>query len=193
MTTPVPEHPKIYHIVHVDKFETIVRDGYLYSDSTMAQRQSGSVIGIDKIKNRRLTLPVSCHPDTNVGDYVPFYFCPRSIMLYVIYCANHPDLAYHGGQKPIIHLEAIYTKSFGGRKRNSDFGRFLPLMQGVIMLSFTQIWIILTKLIGTQSLREIGVIQISRKRSKQNFSFNSRFHGALLNESAYTRKTSHIK
>ena len=72
----------------------------------MAQRQSGSVIGIDKIKSRRLTLPVSCHPDTNVGDYVPFYFCPRSIMLYVIYCANHPDLAYRGGQRPIIHLEA---------------------------------------------------------------------------------------
>ena len=106
MTTPVPEQPKIYHIVHVDKFEMIVRDGYLYSDSTMAQRQSGSVIGIDKIKSRRLTLPVSCHPDTNVGDYVPFYFCPRSIMLYVIHCANHPDLAYRGGQRPIIHLEA---------------------------------------------------------------------------------------
>jgi hypothetical protein len=27
-------------------------------------------------------------------------------MLYVIHCANHPDLAYHGGQDPIVHLEA---------------------------------------------------------------------------------------
>ena len=27
-------------------------------------------------------------------------------MLYVIHCANHPDLAYRGGQGPIIHLEA---------------------------------------------------------------------------------------
>ncbi len=51
-------------------------------------------------------LPVSCHQGTNVGEYVPFYFCPRSIMLYVIYCANHPELAYRGGQEPIVHLEA---------------------------------------------------------------------------------------
>ena len=27
-------------------------------------------------------------------------------MLYVIHCANHPELAYRGGQQPIIHLEA---------------------------------------------------------------------------------------
>ena len=130
MTTPVPEHPKIYHIVHVDKFETIVRDGYLYSDSIMAQRQSGSVIGIDKIKNRRLTLPVSCHPDTNVGDYVPFYFCPRSIMLYVIYCANHPDLAYHGGQWPIIHLEADLHKVFRWAKEKQRLWAFSPSNSG---------------------------------------------------------------
>lgn len=27
-------------------------------------------------------------------------------MLYVIHCANHPELAYRGGQDPILHLEA---------------------------------------------------------------------------------------
>lgn len=27
-------------------------------------------------------------------------------MLYVIHCANHPELVYRGGQQPIIHLEA---------------------------------------------------------------------------------------
>jgi ssDNA thymidine ADP-ribosyltransferase, DarT len=27
-------------------------------------------------------------------------------MLYVIYRANHPELAYRGGQGPIVHLEA---------------------------------------------------------------------------------------
>jgi hypothetical protein len=26
-------------------------------------------------------------------------------MLYLIYCANHPELAYKGGQGPIVHLE----------------------------------------------------------------------------------------
>lgn len=27
-------------------------------------------------------------------------------MLYVIHCANHPELTYRGGQQPIVHLEA---------------------------------------------------------------------------------------
>ena len=37
---------------------------------------------------------------------MPFYFCPRSVMLFVIYRANHESLTYHGGQGSIIHLEA---------------------------------------------------------------------------------------
>lgn len=49
---------------------------------------------------------MSCHPETKVGDYVPFYFCPRSVMLFLIHKANHPDLRYLGGQEPILHLEA---------------------------------------------------------------------------------------
>jgi hypothetical protein len=62
---------------------------------------------MSEIKQRRVErLPVRCHPDTKVGDYVPFYFCPRSIMLYVIHQANHVNLTYRGGQGPIVHLEA---------------------------------------------------------------------------------------
>jgi hypothetical protein len=59
------------------------------------------------IKARRLfELEVDCHPGTKVGEYVPFYFCPRSIMLYLLYRGNHPDLTYTGGQRPLVHLEA---------------------------------------------------------------------------------------
>lgn len=63
-------------------------------------------IGMGSIKERRLELPVKCYSQDVVGDYVPFYFCPRSIMLYMISRANHPDLAYYGGQHLIVHLEA---------------------------------------------------------------------------------------
>lgn len=103
---PIPDQPKIYHIVHVDNLASICGDGCLWSDSVMVQRQGGTVIGMGSIKQRRLALPVSCHPQTFVGEYVPFYFCPRSIMLFVIHCANHPELVYRGGQQPIIHLQA---------------------------------------------------------------------------------------
>jgi hypothetical protein len=103
-----PANPKIYHITHVDNLTAIARSGELVCDAEIARRGGPSqVIGMSEIKRRRIEeLPVTCHPTTKVGDYVPFYFCPRSIMLYVIYCANNPELAYCGGQGPIIHLQA---------------------------------------------------------------------------------------
>jgi ssDNA thymidine ADP-ribosyltransferase, DarT len=101
-----PANPKIYHIIHIDRLASIAQHG-IFSDAAVRQAQGlGTVIGMSTIKDRRLQLPVSCHPGTMVGDYVPFYLCSRSIMLYVIHCANHVELAYRGGQGPIIHLEA---------------------------------------------------------------------------------------
>jgi hypothetical protein len=64
------------------------------------------VIGMGSIKQRRLQLPVTCYAGLTVGQFVPFYFCSRSVMLYVIHRANHPELTYRGGQMPIVHLEA---------------------------------------------------------------------------------------
>jgi len=49
---------------------------------------------------------LASHPGLFVGDCVPFYFCPRSVMLYLIYQGNHPELSYRGGQGPIVHFEA---------------------------------------------------------------------------------------
>jgi hypothetical protein len=105
--SPPPPQAKIYHIVHVDRLGSIIADGGLCCDQVMAGRSgTGTVIGMSAIKERRLRLPVSCHPGTTVGEYVPFYFCPRSVMLYLIHKANHPELAYRGGQGPILHLQA---------------------------------------------------------------------------------------
>lgn len=106
--SPPPAQPKIYHITHVDNLAAIISNGFLVSDSEMIAR-GGPLqgIGLSGIKRRRVEeLEVDCHPGTNVGDYVPFYFCARSVMLYVIQCANHPELTYRGGQGPIVHLEA---------------------------------------------------------------------------------------
>lgn len=103
-----PTEPKIYHITHVGNLARIVADGHLVSDREMIERGGPEVsIGMSAIKRRRVQeLSVDRHPGTKVGDYVPFYFCPRSIMLYVISRANHAELTYRGGQDPIVHLEA---------------------------------------------------------------------------------------
>ncbi len=107
MTVP-PPNPKIYHITHVGNLPRIVADGCLVSDREMIERGGPEqAIGMWAIKRRRVTeLGVDPHPGTRVGDYVPFYFCPRSIMLYVIARRNHTKLTYRGGQDPIVHLEA---------------------------------------------------------------------------------------
>lgn len=104
----VPEHPKIYHIAHVDRLPSIVADGCLWCDREIQQRDPpGTTIGMNSIKTRRLNeLRLASHPELFVGDCVPFYFCPRSVMLYLIYQRNHRELRYLGGQGPIIHLEA---------------------------------------------------------------------------------------
>jgi len=104
----VPAQPKVYHIVHVDRLPSIISDGYLWCDAEIQRRQRlGTEIGMNGIKRRRLNeLTLGCHPCLHVGDCVPFYFCPRSVMLYVIYQGNKPDLIYRGGQTPIVHLVA---------------------------------------------------------------------------------------
>jgi hypothetical protein len=104
---PVPTIPKIYHIVHIDRLPSIIADGCLWCDAEIAKRTApGTTIGMDSIKQRRLKLPISSHTHLHVGDCVPFYFCPRSVMLYLIYKSNHPEMTYRGGQGPIVHLEA---------------------------------------------------------------------------------------
>jgi hypothetical protein len=117
MTMP-PPNPKIYHITHVDNLANIAARGLLSDVTTAQQGGPDQVIGMSSIKQRRRELEVACYPGTKVGEYVPFYFCPRSVMLYVIHCANHPELAYRGGQDPIIHLEADLHRVVRWAKNN---------------------------------------------------------------------------
>jgi len=104
---PIPSDPKIYHITHVDNLPNII-DGKIWSDAERVRRNLNcTLIGMSEIKRRRLEeLEVDCHPGTRVGEYVPFYFCPRSVMLYILHMGNSPGLTYTGGQKPIVHLRA---------------------------------------------------------------------------------------
>ena len=104
--TTTPAHPKAYHIVHVDNLQSIISDNALLCDAAMAEHnKTVTTIGMSHIKAMRQEKAIACHPGLFVGGCVPFYFCPRSVMLYVIYMGN-PELAYREGQGPIIHLEA---------------------------------------------------------------------------------------
>lgn len=97
------ETRRIYHITHVENLLSIVAQGRLWSDAQRLTRQLPTTnIGHAHIKERRLRRAVPCAARGMLGDYVPFNFCPRSVMLYVIHRGS--VLGYDGGQEPIIHL-----------------------------------------------------------------------------------------
>lgn len=132
---------KIYHIIHIDRFDSVLTDGFLYCDADMMQRPNvGPTIGISNIKARRLEHHLASFPELTVGQCVPFYFCPRSVMLYVIKRQNNTDLPYLDGQDDIIHLvfdlqnvlswakdnkiKTCYTTSNAGSKYFDDYSDF---------------------------------------------------------------------
>lgn len=103
----VPANPKIYHIAHVDRLPSIIEHGLL-CDAEVLRRggMEGTTIGMSKIKQRRLhELTLDSHPDLYVGECVPFYFCPRSVMLYMFHVRSD-KVDYRDGQDSIIHLQA---------------------------------------------------------------------------------------
>lgn len=97
-----PEHILIYHITDVANLPGLIADGTLLSDALMAMRNP-EIIGYDHIKKRRLKdIPVPCCGWRRVGEFVPFYFCPRSPMLFTLNKGNTGRPV--GCQKSVLHL-----------------------------------------------------------------------------------------
>lgn len=65
-------------------------------------RRQHTCIGHAHIKQRRLTRQVSVAAFGFLGDYVPFNFCPRSVMLYVIHSRSVDG--FDGSQEEVVHL-----------------------------------------------------------------------------------------
>ena len=112
-------NPKIYHIIHTDNLPSVIKDGFLYSDAYMCQNiKLYAAIVMNRIKDRRLTTPIAILQTLNVGECVPFYFCPRSVMLYLLHMGNRPDIHYLGGQELIVHLVADMKRTVEWAKIN---------------------------------------------------------------------------
>jgi hypothetical protein len=93
---------KVSHITHIDNLGSILEQSCLWSDAKRIEL--GLVnqnIGYSHIKQRRLVRPVNVAAGGTIGQYVPFNFCPRSVMLFVIH-KGHLD--FQGGQDRVLHL-----------------------------------------------------------------------------------------
>lgn len=101
MVDPAQVH--IYHITDLSNLAAILVADGLHSDADMARRNPALVIGYDHIKKRRLQeITVPCCGGRYVGEFVPFYFCPRSPMLLAV--NNGRTGRPVGCQRTIVHL-----------------------------------------------------------------------------------------
>lgn len=126
----------IYHITHFGNLPNIIRDGGLWCDRVVMGRKLACVsIAHQHIKERRAQKQAPCAPGGTLADYVPFYFAPRSPMLYVI---NKGGVeGYTGGQRPIVHLvssaEAVLGAglpfAFTDGHAEMDISRFFASLQ----------------------------------------------------------------
>lgn len=92
----------IYHITHLRNLPGIIQEGGLLPDAEVRRREMAITnIGYSHIKLRRMRRPIRAGMEGTLGQYVPFNFCSRSVMLYALR-NGHAD--YDGGQEQIVHL-----------------------------------------------------------------------------------------
>jgi hypothetical protein len=102
----------LFHITDVENLAGIVAGGLLSDKNLIAQGGPTIGIGYDHIKQRRLTQTrVPCSNNRFVGEFVPFYFCPRSVMLFVVNkgSTGRPP----GCQRTILHLVTSVSRAIG--------------------------------------------------------------------------------
>lgn len=93
----------MYHITHVENLASIIADGGLDCDTAcVAAGRTPISIAYTDLKAKRALKVVEVAGGGTLADYVPFYFAPRSPMLYAI--AHGYVEAYQGDQASIVHL-----------------------------------------------------------------------------------------
>jgi hypothetical protein len=93
----------LFHFTHERNLVSIVQTGLLLSDTAAQAAGCISVeVGDRNVKSRRRAMEVSAGPGGCPADYFPFYFAPRSPMLYVISKGQVPE--YQEGQSPLVYL-----------------------------------------------------------------------------------------
>ena len=93
----------IFHITHISNLPKIIDEKGLWSENEKDRRGlSPIIIGYVELKDRRKKVMVPVGKKGVLSDYVPFYFAPRSPMLY---CINTGTVnGYSEGQDPVLHL-----------------------------------------------------------------------------------------
>lgn len=93
---------RVVHFTHLDHLPGIVAHGLLSDTAAQVRGLLTTEVGNREIKERRQRRGVPVPPGGVVADYVPFYFAPRSPMMFAIDRGNVPE--YAGGIDPLVYL-----------------------------------------------------------------------------------------
>jgi hypothetical protein len=105
---------KIFHITHITNLASIASDGLVCDNVRIASGLVNQEIGHEHIKARRRQRVVDLPPGGVLADYVPFNFCPRSVILCAIWKRS---TNYQGGQEQVVHLEVPIQAAIDGGRR----------------------------------------------------------------------------
>lgn len=105
---PRPTPTPVYHFTRVEHLPTILQSGLLCDRQAQAAGLLTIEVGNTGIKARRVDREVPVRPGGVVADYVPFYFAPRSPMMYAIERGNVPG--YTAGTDRVIYLATTIEK-----------------------------------------------------------------------------------
>ncbi|MGW4535409.1 type II toxin-antitoxin system toxin DNA ADP-ribosyl transferase DarT [Nocardia sp. NPDC004340] len=97
-----PHPTQVYHITRIEHVPSMIEHGILSDTLATAKGLTNIQIGHQHIKEQRAARQVPAGPGGVVADYTPFYFAPRSPMLYAIHRNN--VRSYTGGCDRIVYL-----------------------------------------------------------------------------------------
>jgi hypothetical protein len=110
---PVPQPTRIFHITAIPNLHSICSAGSLLALNLVSNEQIAyQNIAYQTVQSRRSVKVISVGPQGMLHDYVPFYFAPRSPMLYTINLGNVPNCPYR--QDDIVHIEMTLQDLVGG-------------------------------------------------------------------------------
>lgn len=129
----------VYHFTRVEHLTIIVQRGLLCD--ALADEVLQVEVGNRGIKAQRARRVVPVAPGGVVADYVPFYYAPRSPMMFAIHCGNVST--YSEGCERLVYLVSTLERLHAaqltvvGTDRNAvleiaDFSRELAEMVGLV-------------------------------------------------------------
>lgn len=99
------ENARIFRITHINNVPWILAHG-LHCRSSHQHDPDFVSIGSAELIGKRANHPVRCGPGGTLADYVPFYFTPKSIMLYNI-STGHGGIVRQANRDIVILTSSI--------------------------------------------------------------------------------------